>query len=198
MTPEDAEFYVTPAWCVRRLMDAIDPPTGAWLDPCVGTGAIPEAIGWMHKTWTFVDVRYTGYRPQDTYTESYLTTPSRGPFDVCIMNPPFSKAYDPELPRGGFASKALEECDHVYMLQRLCWLGSDKRSDWLRENTPSIYTLPNRPSFTGDGKTDGQDYAWFVWDGLTPAVHVLADTPASERKSDAVPTRNRSQVELFS
>lgn len=27
-----------------------------------------------------------------------------------------------------------------------------------------LVVLSKRPSFTGDGKTDGTGYAWFIWD----------------------------------
>lgn len=48
----ERDFYSTPAWCVDRLLDDILPqirvsrPDGVetWLEPCVGSGAIVEAV----------------------------------------------------------------------------------------------------------------------------------------------------------
>lgn len=189
MTPEDAEFYATPAWCVRRLLDAAWPGGRWWLDPCAGDGAIPEALADGAVEWTLIDIRDTGIEGLEVC--DYLRkAPPRSPWDACIMNPPFSKAL-------AFAQKAAREADRVCMLQRLCWLASADRAEWLRRHTPAVYVLPNRPSFTGDGKTDGQDYAWFLWGCGDPIVRILADTSAAERKADAVPRRNRSQVEMF-
>ena len=41
-----------------------------------------------------------------------------------------------------------------------------------------VLALAERPCFTGDGRTDSIDYAWFCWDRggfvtLEPGVHVL-------------------------
>lgn len=35
-----ADFYATPAWCVRRLLERVDLPPGRWLEPAAGDGAI--------------------------------------------------------------------------------------------------------------------------------------------------------------
>ena len=37
------------------------------------------------------------------------------------------------------------------------------RSTWLQQHCPDDYTLPWRPSFRNDGKTDNCEYSWFVW-----------------------------------
>lgn len=58
-------------------------------------------------------------------------------------------------------------------LLRLNWLASQKRAFWLRKNTPSVYVLPKRPSFTGKG-TDATDYCWAVWRrDVAPTVVIL-------------------------
>ncbi len=185
---DEAEFYATPAWCVHRLREVVY--LGAKrIDPCVGEGAIPDAVG---GDWHVCDIRRTDYlmAHQDRgMVADYLRT-NVGQFHLCVMNPPFSKAME-------FAQKALSHCAVVCMLQRLCWLASGERADWLRKYPPGVYVLPNRPSFTGDGRTDGQDYAWFVWGDGDPLVRILASTPAAVRKADAVPLRNRAQVEMW-
>ena len=190
MTPEEAEYYPTPAWCVHRLLDAVSLPSGDWLDPCVGEGAIPDAVTDPGVRWLTVDIRDTGCAD---YVVDYTRANRWGRFDVCLMNPPFSKAWE-------FARKAIEHCDTVIMLQRLNWLqpGSSEpsraRAQWLREHTPGVYVLPDRPSFTGDGKTDSQAYAWYAWGDGDPVVRILDSTPDSERKQRR--ERHRRQQEL--
>lgn len=76
--------------------------------------------------------------------------------NTIFTNPPYSLAME-------FIQKSLKIADTVIMLLRVNFLGSIKRNKFLRQHTPSIYVLPNRPSFI-NGKTDATDYAWFVWD----------------------------------
>ena len=78
------------------------------------------------------------------------------------MNPPYRQAAD-------FVRKALEcsESDaKVCALLRLNFLGSSrKRIDLVGPGSclKAVHVLSRRPSFTGDGKTDACEYAWFVW-----------------------------------
>ena len=184
MTPEEAEFYPTPAWCVRRILEAVDigpTPQQLWLDPCVGGGAIVRAVEATCKQttralWMQVDIRDTGLSGLTVADYLRHDLGPMGVFDVCIMNPPFSKALQ-------FAQKALVDAKAVLMLQRLNWLQAPDRADWSREHPPNLYVLPERPSFTGSG-TDGGGYAWYVWGCGSRGVHVLASTPDAERKAD--------------
>jgi hypothetical protein len=102
-------------------------------------------------------------------------------FDVAITNPPFSKALE-------MVQSAMVLAPVVIQLSRLSWLGTEERSGWLREHTPSIYALPNRPSFKGNGRTDSANYAWLVW-GLDeqPTVDILDCTPVDERTREHRP-----------
>ena len=88
-------------------------------------------------------------------------------------NPPFIKALEfvkktvEALPGCGYGSVAS-------FLLRLNFLGSLKRSAWLKENPPSALTvLTPRPSFTGKG-ADSCEYAIFWWDtgSLLPPIEV--------------------------
>ena len=194
----EAEFYATPAWCVRRILEAVALVEGDWLDPCVGDGAIPNEVEEARsELWMVLDIRATRFLNtsrwnchQRDYLQSKMPLGYFGRFDVCIMNPPFSKALQ-------FAATALEHCDQVVMLQRLNWLASAERAEFLRANPPGVYVLPNRPSFTGDGKTDGADYAWYVWPPQHQTVRILDVTSKQERDQDARPPGSPRQQVLF-
>lgn len=80
--------------------------------------------------------------------------------DYIIGNPPYNEAEE-------HVRKALELVEFggmVAFLLRLGFLESQKRLAFWREHPAQrMYALVPRPSFSGDGKTDGQAYAWFVW-----------------------------------
>ena len=192
------EHYVTPRWPVLRILKALDLPAGGrWLEPCVGGGSIVRSVEHYYpdtpsfnfqnpRTWTAVDIVHRGH--PDTIVADFLHAPSfklGQKFDVAIFNPPFSMAVR-------FAMRAMEFAPIVVMLQRLNWLASEERNDWLRIFTPDVYVLPNRPSFK-HGRTDAQEYAWYVWHAQlysgrlldtaphAPRLTILPTTPLSER-----------------
>jgi predicted RNA methylase len=184
-TAEEAEFYPTPSWAVQRMLEVVTLPWhGTWLDPCCGDGAIQEAVADTcepQPEWYCMDVRATEYTASaqvnvtvDNYLQSDIVLAG---FDACVMNPPFSLAT-------AFASRAMGHCRVVVMLQRLNWLATEERATWMRTHTPSVYVLPNRCSFTGNNKTDSQEYAWFVWgnqDRHNPRISILGSTSREER-----------------
>jgi len=182
------DFFPTPSWCVHRLLEVVDLPGGFWLEPAVGDGAIVRAVNEVRDDvcWTKVDIR-----PEcdadliSDYTWCNCPSldglgPSKGQFDVIITNPPFSQAID-------FVQASLVRSPIVAMLLRLNWLGSDKRSAFLRKTYPDVYVLPQRPSFDGRG-TDFTEYAWFVWSNHGPRpgqYFILSDTSLNDRKRKA-------------
>lgn len=187
------DFYQTPAWCVRRLMEAVEFPVGYWLEPCAGDGAIIRACNQVlaerseKVEWTAVELRTEAHSSLELLADApimddFLTAgldSYDSEWDVCITNPPYSLA----LP---FIQAALPLADHVAMLVRLNFLASARRSGFFRTDMPDVYVLPNRPSFTENGRTDATEYCWAVW---TPErgrrrgyVHVLDETPAAERR----------------
>jgi hypothetical protein len=182
----DADVYPTPAWAVTRLLEAVELPTGAWLEPCAGDGAIMRAV---HErlpsvAWTANEIRPDCedlIRPVAegrVQIGDYLNASFDRTFSVVLTNPPFRLAEE-------FITKSLAIADHVVMLLRLNYLGSEKRSRFLRENMPDVYVLPNRPSFMGTGQTDSIEYAWFHWKTATPKldgkIQILAPTSKSDR-----------------
>jgi hypothetical protein len=184
---DELDRYDTPEWCVRRLLD-VDPlfshprDGGRWLEPSAGCGAIVHAVDvWRNGAdllfphWTQLDI---APRREGIVATDFLSARFSSGFDVIIGNPPYRLAED-------FARRCVGLADTTALLLRLNWLASAKRAPWLQEHTPSVYVLPNRPSFSANGKTDATDYAWFVWrrnDRSSPEVRILATTPASERR----------------
>jgi hypothetical protein len=180
------DFYATPPWCVEALLRGSNLPSGRWLEPTAGDGAIVEEV--LHHRidveWHLVESRAEELRvgggllsrllkpdcPTDRVASveirDFLTMPAPAqPFDVALGNPPFNLALE-------VIQHALTMSSVVCMLLRINFLASQKRAAWMREHTPSIYVLPKRPSFTG-GKTDATEYAWFCWDGKPSRVVIL-------------------------
>lgn len=158
--------YPTPAWCVKRLLEAVPLPGGVWLEPAVGDGAIIRAVeanaeGSRFLRWHFMDLRpeaveFTNAAGQPMsnpydglnigagdYLSTKLVASPAEKFTVAITNPPFSQALR-------FAKKMTHDARWAVLLLRLNFAGSgnrDGRPQWLRENPPDVYVLPQRPSF---------------------------------------------------
>lgn len=156
------DFYPTPAPPIDALLNVMRYRVlRHFHEPCRGTGAIYDRVQCFRKSYCEIaeGIDYLTYQP-----------PHR--VDLIITNPPFSLAIE-------FLQKSLREADTVIYLLRLNFLGSQKRRAFWQANRPShVLVLAERPSFTGDGKTDSIDYAWFCWDRggfvtLEPGVHVL-------------------------
>jgi len=177
------DAYYTPEWCVHRLLDAVGYIGGDILEPCAGGGAIVRATESYHRalppiTWTTIDID-----PKcdvDIHAD-FLTAEIHATYDYVLTNPPFSIAEE-------IVKKSLTLAGETIMLMRLNWLASKKRhSIFATYGCPDVYVLPDRPSFTDDGRTDGIDYAWMHWhSGTVPGVPgqimVLDLTPSAERR----------------
>jgi len=180
------DFYATPPWCVTALLHGCNLPGGQWLEPTAGDGAITGEVLRRRADveWHLVESRAEELRcgggllsrmlrpdfPLDRVSSieirDFLTMPvPTKRFDVALGNPPFNLALE-------VIQHALKMSNVVCMLLRINFLASQKRAEWMRVNTPSIYVLPKRPSFTG-GKTDATEYAWFCWDGKPSRVVIL-------------------------
>lgn len=156
------DFYPTPAPSITSLLNVMDiPPSTVFHEPCRGTYAIYDRVECQSKSSCEI-----------TEGKDYLSHVALWPYNLIITNPPFSLALE-------FLQKSLQEADTVIYLLRLNFLGSQKRRAFWQANRPShVLVLANRPCFTGDGKTDSIEYAWFCWDRggfvtLEPGVHVL-------------------------
>lgn len=158
------DWYSTPAWATRAILGALDLPTSfcdtdTILDPCCGDGAILRVVAEVMPKVRRLGIEIDEGRATaaGAVCADALGPTSWGPTSAVVLtNPPFNLA----MP---FVHRSLAETSGpVVMLLRLAWLASQKRAPFMRANTPSVYVLPKRPSFTGKG-TDSADYAWFVW-----------------------------------
>lgn len=192
--PDD--YYTTPSWCVRRLLDAWKPRPGILVEPSAGNGAIIRAFSAVipGRDWVAIERR-------EEEARSLLQTGAVASIDdflvdeggaaraaarlrvsAVIGNPPYSHAWQ-------FVHEARRRfpgADVCYLL-RLAFVATADRAPFMRECPPDVYVLPDRPSFTGEGG-DSADYGWFVWPPVVArgagALRVLAVTPLAERQLD--------------
>ena len=86
--------------------------------------------------------------------------------DIVIGNPPYSLAL--EFMEKLF--KITKPNTKIIMLLRTAFLESKKRHNfWQKHPLNGLYTLSQRPSFTGTG-TDATSYSIMVWDGTEKQV----------------------------
>ncbi len=183
-----ADYYPTPHWCIRRLLEEVALPEGLWAEPCAGSGDIIQAVNACRPgtRWLANELRPECQAPLSELVgasavsigDTLHWSPPERPA-VSITNPPFRVAMD-------MVAWSLQHADVAVHLLRLNFVGSASRAPFMRANPPDIYVLPDRPSFTGRG-TDSVEYAWFVWNSTSaPAsrghLRVLAPTPAAERR----------------
>ena len=190
------DFYPTPRWCVERLLERV--PIVWWgastmLEPAAGNGALVNAVNdfTAGPTWDVYEIREECRKDlfecegvNSIHTTDWLEAdiPDDVEYSAIITNPPYSLAEQ-------FVWRALQwPACRVLMLLRLNFLGSAKRHKLFGQYMPNVYVLPNRPSFTADGRTDATEYAWFEWFPLlrggrarTGCVEVLNTTPRGER-----------------
>lgn len=142
----------------------------AAFEPSMGGGAFVEALRAHGVTVAGCDVDpdALGLRAVTSSTIRDFATMSRDecarimgqPVEAVVGNPPYDHAE-------AHVRHAIDVADrHVLFLLRASFLGSRRRIRGLwREHPPRrVWWICPRPSFTGDGKTDGAEYALFWWD----------------------------------
>jgi hypothetical protein len=83
-------------------------------------------------------------------------------FDLIGTNPPYIHA----LPFIKRSLELLEPAGVAFFLLRLGFMASKGRVEFFKERPPSeVHVIAGRPSFTGDGKTDGSEYCFAFWRG---------------------------------
>lgn len=171
---KERDYYATPEPVIRALFKRLD--IGMFdviLDPCCGDGRICRIATrefCADSTGFDIQLPLHAWVPERTEPAfildgslNALEVPwpmdcSTGPITAIVTNPPYSLAME-------FVQKALSESHGrlVCMLLPLSFLSSKKRAEFHKANPSHLFVLDKRPSFTNDGKTDAQDYAWFAW-----------------------------------
>lgn len=193
-----ADNYPTPEWPIERFLeewDLLHEVGDRWIEPCAGDGVIIDVVNRFRPglDWTACEIREStrpalrrilGKSPMIGDFLEKFPIPANGNgkrFDVAIMNPPFRLTL-------AFILRCLRIADVVVCLQRMNYCGTSERNEFFRANMPDLDVVPNRISFTGEGKADACEHAWHVWTpesvGETRGmIRVLADTPKEARKA---------------
>lgn len=198
MSRRPFDAYYTPAWPVRRFLERGPLPSwGNWIEPGAGSGNIIRAVddflderSSMHIKWTAVEVRGECIGDlvaagADHIIVSDFLEPEPIPgtvFDLSIGNPPYDEAM-------AFFQKSRAIALRVAFLLRLDFMATAKRCAVFRHDQPDIYVVPDRISFTDDGKTDQYDYGWFYWPEERRhegKIVTLDATPLDERRGRKV------------
>lgn len=206
--------YPSPRWTVHRLLDArVVPIGGIWYEPCAGAGNIIRAVAeWcdLHDpTGEQIErPRWIANELNPKYLPALRALPRVelvtcedaqelivGPgCAVGISNPAFAPSAEILVRMLTGAPGALP-----VFLQRIGWCGGP-RAELFRHLKPSLYPLPQRPSFkdvvsidpkTGKARKSSQDsteYGWWVFDGLG-RFEVLGDTPDEVRAAEKAERR---------
>lgn len=171
------DYYVTPHWLIEDFFAAfsencrfnfdvqllnpliLDPSAGGCEQYPMSYPTVLEEHGFTVDSW---DIREDS-RANLTGV-NFLNVPSyeSRKYDMIITNPPFNQAQ-------AFTEHALEmvcEGGLVIMLQRLNWLGSQKRKPmWQKLPLAAVYVHSKRPGFDPlkPSKTDSTEYAHFVF-----------------------------------
>lgn len=175
---KEHDFYPTPPLLAAAALEPLaymidDNPLIKILDPCAGGGVWGEAARGIFGNRAVVDGLDIRPIPQPSTYDGwgagvdFLSPAARTiipDYDVVMMNPPFSHAQ--YFVERGLELLAQDRPSRLVALLRLSFLESRKRKSFWAAHPPALVTvLAERPSFSGDGKTDGTAYGFFYWRG---------------------------------
>ena len=185
------DFYPTPKHCIESLMDTLSKyhiSLGTHiLEPCAGDGALIDSIWCPGAQIQAYDIDES-HLPQlreicdtgflvcyGTHDVLTLTQKEYDYFDTIITNPPFSNTQEIlEHLLNLRANSLYKSSNYIIILQRLGFLGSQKRHEFWNKYPPdAVWALSKRPPFTGNG-TDAHEYGWFIWGNIKNAPPILA------------------------
>lgn len=158
------DLYETPPVAVEALLRAERIPTRVW-EPACGPGAIVRVLR-SHGHGVFASDLIDYDSPdQDVSGLDFLTETELPLKNIeCILtNPPFKLANE-------FAAKAIELCPRVFLLLRLAFLESERRSPILdRGDLCRVHVFRNRlpmmhrAGWDGNRASSAMSFAWFVF-----------------------------------
>jgi len=155
---EGADYYPTPAWATRALIENEKFEGSVW-EPACGDGAMSEVIKAAGYDVYSSDLYDRGY---GDFGIDYLGSDRKA--ENIITNPPYNSAE-------GFVRKSLGSAQKKFaLLLRLAFLEGANRQRTIFDETPpsTVWVFSERITFyqagaelKGSGTTA---YAWFVWD----------------------------------
>lgn len=167
----EADVYETPSWISDKGLSTLTLPSEPLiLDPGAGSGVWGGSARnlWPGAWIEGVEIRalpppdngsYDNWLPDSDFLR--VQDDVMGKYDLVMGNPPYSLAEE-------FIRRAMhltKDGGFVQFLLRLPFLEGKKRRQGLWRDFP-LYQLQicsERPSFTGDHKTDATAYAVFTW-----------------------------------
>ncbi|RZF94469.1 SAM-dependent methyltransferase [Pseudoalteromonas sp. CO302Y] len=176
------DYYVTPHWLIENFLAAfaennillcspdeyprvLDPSAGGCEKYPMSYPTVLEEHGFNVTSW---DIRADSRA--DVINFDFLgTVVLNHHYDMIITNPPFKLAQE----FTEHALKMVRDGGLVIMLQRLNWLGSQKRKPmWQRLPLAAVYVHSKRPGFNPEkpSQTDSTEYAHFVFCKGYPAA----------------------------
>lgn len=171
----EADFYETPEWCTRALLDTFKLIPKTVVEPCAGYGAISRVVKEYFPSCNLIQYELNENDKLSQYGHiiwgDFLKNVQYDEMvSLVLTNPPFT-----------YSQEFITTCRKNYpnadiiMLLPFSFLGSKKRHKWWIDNTPSsIRVLSDRPSFTNDGKTDSSVYGWFSFNGVQNPIEFLS------------------------
>jgi len=178
---KEFDFYPTPAGLVRAALpilkeDEYYEPILV-LDPGAGYGVWGQEVKRAYPLTHVTGIEIQDFEQPDGYDKwingDYLTMDVTANYDLIVGNPPYKFAQE-------WVEKSLEivtENGYVLFLFRTDFLGSIVRYETLfNKNAPKrVSVSARRPSFTGNRKTGGDNYAAFLWSKKWRNKYYLGD-----------------------
>lgn len=151
------DAYFTDPILAEALVGLLDiRPGDEVLEPHAGGGAFVDAL--LRRTPAVVAADIAPPPCSGWYEQDFLTLLPTTTFDWVVGNPPF-KNFEAHV------AQALTVAPRVAFLLRLAVLESAGRVGvWKVWPLRRVTVLAERPSFTGNGKSDSCAYGWFEWD----------------------------------
>jgi hypothetical protein len=164
LSERGADLYSTPACAVEALRRVERIPHWVW-EPAAGRGAIAHVLRDRGHAVVCSDVvAYDGFKLH--FAADFLKT-TKAPVhcETIVSNPPYQIANE-------FARHAVDLVPKVYLLLRLVFLESVRRTDILEHrNLACVHIFRNRLPFLHRDDWDGPRspssaiaFAWYVWD----------------------------------
>lgn len=175
MSRRALDFYETPAWMVRGLLEHVPElgclpanttrPRGRVLDPCVGDGAITREL-LAARSIELVTNDVDPARAADFHLDARDPRAWKeiefvaGPIDWVVTNPPFEPLALVDILLHALAHARAG----VVLLARRSFLEpTHHRGLVLSGMEPDRALITERHSFTGNGKSDSVTTEWLCW-----------------------------------